>query len=189
VFIALGAAVLSVCARLAPRLWDMSPEAVVVWHLMPVGALGLFAGARLRGAWAYLVPALVMFLSDLLLLRPLAAAGHPTFTALTPWVYGSYTLNVVLGRLLARSPWPLTAMGGAVVGSVQFFLLTNFAAWLGSDGAEYARTFQGLLQCYAAGIPFYRNTFAGDVLFSGLLFGLYHGLAWALGPREARQPA
>jgi hypothetical protein len=189
VVVVVVAAVLTVCARVAPRLWDLSPEAITLWHLMPVGALGLFAGARLRGAWAYLVPALAMLVSDLLLIKPLAAVGQASFSWMTPIIYASFTLNVLLGRLLARTSWPVTAFGGALAGSVQFFLVTNFAVWAGGDGVTYPRTFMGLLECYVAAAPFYRNTLAGDLLFSGLFFGVYHALAAARERREASQPA
>jgi hypothetical protein len=192
---------LSVVLRVAPRLWGASPEAVTIWHLMPVGALGLFAGARLRSWWVLLAPGLAMVLSDLLLIKPLADAGYHAFGWGTPVIYASYTLYAVLGRVLADKPWPATAFGGAVIGSVQFFLITNFLAWLVNEGNLYPRTLAGLVECYAAGlafvdkttgvtrIPFFANTLLGDLLYSGLLFGAYHAVLWALGRRHASQPA
>ncbi|HET7259019.1 MAG TPA: DUF6580 family putative transport protein, partial [Candidatus Acidoferrum sp.] len=38
-------------------------------------------------------------------------------------------------------------------------------------GLSYPRTSAGLLSCYVAGIPFFWNTLAGDVLYASLLFG------------------
>jgi hypothetical protein len=193
------AAALSIGLRVAPRLVGLSPEAVIIWHLMPIGALGLFAGARLRSGWALLAPGLTMLVSDLLLIKPLAAAGYPAFTWETPFGYASYTLYAVLGRLLADKSWPVTAFGGALAGSVQFFLVTNFASWLVLTNL-YPRTLAGLLECYAAGLaftdktagialPFFANTVLGDLFYSGLIFGAYHAIAWALHRREASQPA
>src|SRR5262249_21314800 len=46
-------AVLAALLRLAPRWFDLGPG---VWNLMPVGALALFAGSRLRTRSAWLVP-------------------------------------------------------------------------------------------------------------------------------------
>ena len=37
----------------------------------------------------------------------------------------------------------------------------------------YSPTWKGLLDCYAAGLPFFRNSLLSSVLFTGLLFGLY----------------
>ena len=61
-------------------------------------------------------------------------------------------------------------LGGAVlVGAVQFFLITNFGAWLFLN--SYPKTLGGLVACYVAGVPFFWNTLAGDMFFSGVLFG------------------
>ena len=38
-------------------------------------------------------------------------------------------------------------------------------------------------------IPFFRNTAAGDLLFTGLFFGLYALAVFAAQPRKASQPA
>jgi len=37
-------------------------------------------------------------------------------------------------------------------------------------------TFSGLLSCYAAGIPFFKNTLLGDIFYVGVLFGSFE---WA----------
>ncbi len=186
VLLAIG---LTVVLRVAPRLWPLPPEAVTLWNLMPIGALGLFAGARLRSWWAWLAPIAAMLISDLLLIKPLADIGQTAFTWETPIGYASYALYVVLGRALASQAWPVTAFGGAMAGSVQFFLVTNFAVWAGGDGNLYPHTPAGLLQCFVAALPFYRGTLVGDLLYSGLLFGVYHALVWALHRREASQVA
>ena len=35
----------------------------------------------------------------------------------------------------------------------------------------YPQNLQGLLQGYVAGLPFFRNTLTGDILYTALLFG------------------
>jgi hypothetical protein len=35
----------------------------------------------------------------------------------------------------------------------------------------YAHSMTGLADCYAAAIPFFQNTVAGDLFYSALLFG------------------
>jgi hypothetical protein len=59
--------------------------------------------------------------------------------------------------------------GAAMASSVLFFLLTNFGMWLFSG--FYPLTSAGLIACYVAAIPFFQNTLAGDLVFTGLLFG------------------
>src|SRR4051794_30457992 len=85
----------TVCVRLAPYLWAEGTETRWLWNLAPTGALALFAGSRLRSRWAFLVPLAAMLISDLLLIRPLAARGQPAFTLETPLVYGCFLLYVV----------------------------------------------------------------------------------------------
>jgi len=134
------------------------------WNFAPIGALSLFAGARLRGWKAWALPLAVMAITDPLL------GGY---TAATPLVYASLLINVWIGTRLRESENPLAIGGGALAGSVQFFLITNFA-WLGFGGM-YPHTFAGMLACYTAGVPFFWRTLASDLFYSGVLFGLH---AW-----------
>ena len=53
-------------------------------------------------------------------------------------------------------------------------MLTNFGVWL--IGGLYPRAWAGLVDCFVAAIPFFRNTLMSDLLYSALLFG---GLALA----------
>jgi len=50
-----------------------------------------------------------------------------------------------------------------------FFLVTNFAVWV----AFYPSTLTGLAACFTAAIPFFQYTLAGDMVYSGLFFGVY----------------
>ena len=36
----------------------------------------------------------------------------------------------------------------------------------------YPKNLSGLMTCYAAGLPFFRRGFAGDMLFTAAMFGL-----------------
>jgi hypothetical protein len=173
--------------RLVPYLCHLSHEARYIWNLTPVGALALFAGARLRSRLAYLVPLVAMALSDLLLIQLLAGLGMRAFSWGTPVIYAAFMIEVAFGRLLRDrvSAW---WVGAAVLGATQFYLLTNFAVWLGGDGLTYPKTVAGLAQCYVAGWPFYRNMLLGNLLFSGLFFGLYALALRAAERRKAEQP-
>jgi hypothetical protein len=173
--------------RVAPYALGLGTQARFVWNLVPVGALALFAGARLRSRWAYAVPLGVMLASDLLLLPYL---GARTFSWVgTPLIYGSFVLYVFLGqRLIGRDETSPMVIGGAsLLASVQFFLLSNLAVWLG--GGTYPRTLAGLAQCYWMAIPFYRNTLAGDLLFTQLFFAVHTLAVHVRAPVKVRQPA
>lgn len=148
------------------------------WNFVPVGALALFAGARLRSWLAFVLPLGLMLATDALLAQQ---RGFPLFHAGTPFVYGSYLVSVLLGRLLARTENPAFLATAAVGTSLQFFVVTNLGVWLTSalifsgDAHSYPATLAGLLDCFARAVPFYRGTLAGDLLFSAVLFGAH---AW-----------
>jgi hypothetical protein len=182
-----GLAVFAVVYRLVPYLFNLSPAAQYVWNFTPVGALGLFAGARLRSHLAWLVPLAVMMASDALLWKPLASRGLPSVTWATPVIYASFALYVLLGRMVRDTSSPLLIGGASLLAGLQFFVATNFADWL--LGTEYPKTLTGLLQCYWLGIPFFRNTVAGDLLYAGLFFGLYALAVTAARRQKASQPA
>src|SRR5262245_26844174 len=58
--------------RVVPYEWSLGPAAQWVWNFAPIGALALYAGARLRPfALAMLVPLAAMLASDLYLLNKL----------------------------------------------------------------------------------------------------------------------
>jgi hypothetical protein len=136
-------------------------------NLVPVGALALFSGARMRSWRAYVLPVAVMALADVGLY---VLHGRRPFD---PFVYGSFLLSVLMGRLLARTNSPLWIGGMAVLSSLQFFLITNFGCWLITMPEYYARSFGGLVECYVKALPFYRGTFVGDLAYSALFFGIY----------------
>ncbi len=55
----------------------------------------------------------------------------------------------------------MTGLG--IVSSVFFFLYTNFGWWLVSN--MYPHTSGGLIQCYAMGLPFFKNNLIGNLIF------------------------
>ncbi|MCI0463236.1 MAG: hypothetical protein L0Z62_40330 [Gemmataceae bacterium] len=166
--LALGACLLASLLRLFP----------LEWNFAPVGALALFAGARLRGWLAFALPLALMVVTDALL--PLLRPDYSFLHAGMAFVYGSYVISVLMGRLLARTENPALITVGAVGNSLQFFVITNFGAWL----ALYPATLAGLVECYVAGLEFARGTLAGDLLFTAVLFGAYAWLAHLYFPAE-----
>jgi hypothetical protein len=178
------ALVLCLCAvvyRLLPYLMT-DPTQFVLSNFMPIGAIALFVGSRLRNRLAYLLPIAVMGISDLLLIVPLARLGFNAISWGTPVIYLSFLAYVALGRLVrSDESSPLVIGGAGLLGGLQFYLVTNFLVWAGSS--MYAHTLQGLLTCYAMAVPFYRHTVVSDLCFSAVFFGLHAVLLWALSRR------
>jgi hypothetical protein len=184
-----GLTAATVVYRVVPYLFKFSHDTHYIWNLTPVGALALFAGARLRSRLAYLVPLVAMALSDLLLVPLLAGLGKPAFSWITPVIYAAFMIEVAFGRLLRDRAAAWWVGGAAVLGATQFYLLTNFAVWLRGDGTTYAKTVAGLVECYVLALPFYRNMLYGNLLYAGLFFGLYAVALRVVERRKAEQPA
>ncbi len=130
-------------------------------NVSPVAAMALFGGAYFADKRvAFLVPFMALLLSDLII------GLHDTMI----YVYGGFALTVAIGFWL-KNNMNLTRFASSVVGSsVVFYLVTNFGAWL-SHGNLYPQTFEGLIQAYVAGIPFFQNALLGNIVFTALLFG------------------
>jgi hypothetical protein len=136
-------------------------------NVTPIAAMALFGGAYLCSRkLAFLLPLMAMFLSDL----GLWALGQvPLPGQQSLWVYASFTLTVCLGFLLRHHRRVLPIAGATLVGAAMFYLVTNFGVW--ATGGLYPKTAAGLLQCYIAAIPFFRNMLLGDACYVALLFG------------------
>jgi hypothetical protein len=142
-------------------------------NFTPVAAMALFGGAYFSKKYlAFIVPLAAMFLSDLIL----------GFHASMPAVYIAFAITVLIGMLVARHPKALNIAGAAVASTLIFFLITNFASWLGST--MYPKDFGGLMACYAAGlaflndgklgISFFFNSLAGDLFYTGIFFSAFY---------------
>lgn len=144
-------------------------------NFTPVAALGLFAGATLGRRAAWLVPAGALLLSDAIL-------GFYNPVSML-WNYAGFAACLLIGSGVLGPSRTLVRLGGAALGSsVAFFLLSNFGMWA---AGYYPRTLAGLGACYAAGLPFFRNTVASDLLFTAALFGAYAALRALFPAREA----
>jgi hypothetical protein len=148
-------------------------------NFAPVGATSLFAGARLPRWQAYLIPLALLAVTDPIL-SPLY--GFKPYTKYLLFSYASFLISVWLGRWLRNTESISRIAAVTVVNSIQFFLITNFGSWLWFQG--YPRTAAGLASCYVAAIPFFGWTLASDVLYTGVLFGLYAWLSRTVATNE-----
>lgn len=147
-------------------------------NFAPVAAIGLFAGAMLSRRAAWLVPFVALLVSDLVI-----GLYHPMSML---WNYLGFAGCLLLGAGILSKRRDLGRLAGATLASALiFFALSNFGVWA---SGYYPLTFAGLAECYAAAIPFFRNTLTSDVLFVGVLFGghaLASRLVARLRPRTA----
>ena len=126
-------------------------------YFSPVAALALFGGAAIASKrLAFVLPLAAMFLSDLIL----------GFSTLIPFIYGCFALIVCLGFWVRRRQNVGRIGGASVIGALLFFALTNFCVW--AMGSNYPKTRAGLVDCYVAAIPFFRNTLMSNLFYAAL---------------------
>lgn len=138
-------------------------------NFTPAAAAGLFAGYWFRNRLvAVSVPLLGMLLSDLIIQMPyhLGTMAVVYGALATPALLSGYWFRKAQDSKLGQAA---VAFGGALTGSLLFFLSTNLAVWL-FDGL-YATNTAGLVACIGAAVPFFKWTIAGDLSFAVVLFG------------------
>ncbi len=133
-----------------------------LWNFTPIAAIGLFAGATIKDKkLTFLVPLVAMFLTDIIL------GLHSGLFI----IYFCLTIITLIGIWLENRQSPINIFGASLLSSLLFFIITNFFVWF--QNPMHAQTIQGLIGCYTIAIPFFGNTIAGDLFFSGVLFGGY----------------
>jgi hypothetical protein len=138
-------------------------------NFAPVTAIAIFGGALLPRRQALIVPVLIMMISD-------AFIG---FYTMMPVVWACYVLIALAGNFFLREFRMLRTATVTLASSLFFFIATNFAVWISSG--MYAHTWTGLERCYILALPFFRNTLAGDCVYTATFFCLF-----ALGQFAAR---
>lgn len=132
-------------------------------NFTPVGAMALFGGTHLNKKQAFIIPIAIMLLSDLFI-------GFDSLQ-MRIFVYGSFLLTVVVGKLLKRNLSLRNTILASFTSSVLFFVITNFAVWVFTP--LYLKTYSGLVNCFIMALPFFRNTLLGDLFYTGAIFGSY----------------
>lgn len=178
-YFAVGFALVSLLLRFATL-----PE-----NFATFGALAFFCGLFLTGAMRWAFPLMVLFVADCIghfgnfpgmgfYYLPAMAFNYVAFAAFagagtaTSYLWDRYSLT-------SRSTLTTLPLG-IVSGSLLFFVVSNFGAWL-DPRMGYDKTLSGLQQCYFMGLPFWRATLASDLVFG---FG-FVAVAWAVSSRLA----
>ncbi len=130
-------------------------------NFAPIGAIALFGAIYLPTRWSLLITLPAMFISDLFI----GFYNWPIMLA----VYTAFVLIAVIGSYIKKNKKFHTILGGALLGSILFFLITNWAVW--AFGSMYTHNFYGLLQSYYMAVPFFRNSLLGDLFYTFVLIG------------------
>lgn len=132
-------------------------------NFAPIGAIAIFSGLYLPKKWALILPLAAMFFSDLFI-------GFYAWPIMLS-VYAGFVIMGVIGLIVRKNKKLSAILGGAILGSLIFYLVTNGAVW--AFGSLYPHTAAGLLESYYMAIPFFRNSLLGDLFYTGVLVGAY----------------
>jgi hypothetical protein len=157
-------------------------------------ALVFCAGALIPGRLGWAMPLGTLLVTDLALnVYYQVSGGWAVFTPsnllFQATNYLGYAVLFGLGRALGSKARWLTLIGGGLLGSILFYLVTNTAAWLFNPfrNPEYVRNLAGWLIALTKGTggfpqtwEFFRNTLLSGGLFTALFAG-----SWALAASES----
>ena len=157
------------------RVWDSRP-----FGFAPQIAMALFAGSVMRDKrFSFLVPLFSMLISDALY-QVLYSQGLTQIKGFYEgqWVnYILFTSITVIGFFIRKNNVS-SIIVGSLAGAVFFYLTSNFFDWIGGgldiNNQPYPKTFQGLVDCFVAGLPFFRGSVWATLLFNGVFFGCYY---------------
>jgi len=136
-------------------------------NVAPVAALALLGGMYFGRRYALWVPLAILVVTDMVLN---VRMHYPAVYWPRLIDYGAFALIGAAGLWL-RHRRTSAKVGAAAVTPFAFYLISNFGVWLyglGLNDQPYPKTFAGLADCYAAGLPFLRGTVIGDWVFMAL---------------------
>lgn len=141
----------------------------------PVIAIALFSGFIIKQKdFAFLFPLLALVISDAAI-----QALYENNLFPYPGIYSGQWKNYLILFTATLIGWALkgrkttSLIIGAVAAPTVFFLISNFNVWLSQD-VLYPKNFDGLMQCYAAGLPFYRNALIAAFVFLPMILVTYN---------------
>ncbi len=130
-------------------------------NFAPIGALAIFGAIYLPKKWSLIVPLAAMLFSDIFI-------GFYSWPIMIS-VYGSFALMWLIGNKIKDNKKFHAILCGTVLGSILFFLITNWAVW--AFGTMYTHNIAGLTQSYYLAVPFFRNSLLGDLFYVFILVG------------------
>ncbi len=142
-------------------------------NFSPVGAMALFGGAYFtRKSWAFAVPLFALWVSNLVLNNVFYKQYYPTFSfGFETTVFVSIAVMVAVGIVVLKKVNVTNVLLANLLGTLAFFIVSNFLVW--NAGTMYPHTMEGLTACFTMALPFLKNSLLSNLLFSGVMFGMY----------------
>jgi hypothetical protein len=144
-------------------------------NFAPIGGMALFGAAYYsKRYWVFVIPIVSMWLADLVLNNVVYARYFDHFVWFYQgfyWTYVAFILIGLIGFLTLKKIRIQNLILASLSASIVFFLLSNFGVWASTN--MYPKNISGLIACYTAGLPFFKNTIMGDLVYTGVLFGAF----------------
>lgn len=139
-------------------------EVIGIPNFEAVTALTLVSGSFFGGIFSFLIPLLIVFLSDIYF-------GN---TLIHIFTWSAFILIGIFGTLFKKNSkyYFLKISGGGIISVLFFYLWTNFGWWL--TFGMYQMNLQGLIECYVAALPFLRNQLISSLIFTPLLSLIFY---------------
>lgn len=151
----------------------LSPNFEFIANFTGVGAIAIFGAAYFTSRLsALLVPALILFLSDLGLVFTMGKSYG--FYDGWYYTYGALLAMVVIGRLLIKKINIQNVLLATFAGVFAHWIISDIGVWLGSS--IYPQTIGGFWACLVAAIPFELNFLLGTIVYSGIMFGAFEAI-------------
>ncbi len=142
----------------------------------PVIAIALFAGFIIKQKdMSFLLPLLALFISDVAI-QLLHNADLFPYAGFYKGQWKNYLvlLSVTLIGMLLKGRNNSSLIIGSIAAPTLFFLVSNFMVWQGTTEAVYPKNFNGLIACYTAALPFYKNALMATIIFLPLILFAYN---------------
>ncbi len=138
-----------------------------------LGAAALFGGAYFKNKLnAFLLPVLVLFLSDLGLV--LTMGVDYGFYDGMQYTYIAFILMVLVGHFMIKSVTASNVLIAGLVSVLIHWIVSDFGVWYGST--TFPQTVYGFWLCLVEAIPYEKNFLYGTLGYSALLFGIFESL-------------
>lgn len=138
------------------------------FNFTAVGGALLYFGAR-RSWREMLAPLAALMATDYFLTTVVYTYPFHWQGYVTTWAW--YLMAMLLGQILLKARTSFVRVAaGVVLGPTSFFVVSNYGVWASSQ--MYPHTASGLVACFVAALPFYRNDLIATTIVAAAAFGV-----------------
>jgi hypothetical protein len=130
------------------------------WNFTPLAAVAMFSGYYFRRPAVAILLAAAALVTSNAHLPPYN--NLPIYAAVMMMLVSSVALGRLARKINHSQKFAIVTIC-SVVPATAFFIVTNGFVWAFTSLYDFSAP--GLIKCYVAGLPFYRNMLLGDVFY------------------------